>query len=224
LNGRHGLSPARGHAVAAALGLSGQMSELFVNLVTAHHGRDPRTKKSAEKRVQRDLSQLDFYRLSEDSWQLIADWYYFAILELTKLSSCDSSHSYFSKALGLPQQVVSDAIARLLRSNLLKRAKGRLVATNANVAVGDSGMPNDAIRLGHKQTLERAIHAIYNQNLEQRHFSSINFVMSRDALPRAKELIRNFRRELAAEVRKFPAADRVYTLSVQLFDLCPDLE
>jgi uncharacterized protein (TIGR02147 family) len=97
---------------------------------------------------------------------------------------------------------------------LLKKFKGRWISTKINLETSHD-VASAALRKSHKQTLEQAIEALDNVELSQRDITSITMAIDVKKIPLAKEMIRKFRRELAAALETDKRTE-VYNLNVQL--------
>ncbi|MGZ3695672.1 MAG: TIGR02147 family protein, partial [Bdellovibrionota bacterium] len=74
----------------------------------------------------------------------------------------------------------------------------------------------------HRQLLEKALESLDHDPIEKRDFSSITLPMSASQIPYAKERIRQFRRELAAELGQKTNPKEVYNLTVQIYPVSKD--
>jgi uncharacterized protein (TIGR02147 family) len=88
-----------------------------------------------------------------------------------------------------------------------------------NHFANSAGVPSDAVKVYHRQLLERAKSALVFQNVEQRDFSSITVAIDPEDLPKAKEMIRAFRTELDETLSNGKRKKNVYNFSIQLFRL-----
>ena len=114
--------------------------------------------------------------------------------------------------------MVTAAVERMKRLELLEEKNGKLTPTDGFTASPD-GIPSEAIKKFHAQILEKALTAVREQTVEERDFSSVILAVDKQDLPKAKERIKNFRREFDAEFGKAKKKDEVYCLGVQFFRL-----
>ncbi len=98
-------------------------------------GKRPLTKKTAQKilwgldKSPNEISQLvetseqpnvqKFKSLDMDTFHLISEWHYFAILSLTETKDFKSSPAWVAERLGLSKKVAEEALERLLRLGML---------------------------------------------------------------------------------------------------------
>lgn len=66
------------------------------------------------------VKKISYRKLSEDQFNIIADWYHYAILELTHIEGFKGDHKWISNVLGLNIHTVKDAVERLQRVGCLR--------------------------------------------------------------------------------------------------------
>ena len=117
-----------------------------------------------------------------DAFNVIKDWYHFAILELVSLTNFQSDPNWMAAKLNLTSIQVENAIERLIRLGLLKREFGKVVLTNEYTVFGNE-QRSDAIRNFHKQILEKAFIAIEQQNIHRREYSASILAVNGEDIP-----------------------------------------
>jgi len=180
----------------------------------------------AEKQLYSDLLKKlsptkDFSTLTLDRFRIIADWHHFAIYEMVDLKDFEDDAHWIAKRLGdqITPTMVSDAIERLLRLELLARSSnGRLRKSNQSQIFTTTDVPNDALKKFHGQMLEKAIQALKDQNVKERDISSNTMAIDVSKLPEAKKAIRKFQNKIA-ELCESTSGDEVYQLNVQFFKI-----
>lgn len=216
LTGRYGLSREAAIMIANKLGWSEAEITVFCDLVDSEHARAKKKKAEAKSRL--ESGAQDYQQLTLDSFQVISDWYHYAILELTSVQDFESDPKWIAKRLGLSDHVVISAIDRLKRLDLLVEQKGRLRASSGFTA-SPSGVPSDALKKFHRQLLEKALSSIYLQTVEERDISHLILAVRRDQLKEAKDEIKKFRRGFDAKFGTSRKKDEVYCLGVTFFRL-----
>jgi uncharacterized protein (TIGR02147 family) len=217
LNYKRGLSRVAASRMAKNLGLNELETETFLNLVDSVHGRSKQVRGRA-------ATALKLFHCSEantlqyDAFELISDWYNYAVLELIGLANFKNNRSWIARRLDIPEAVVDSVLDRLKRVGLLVEERGKLRAVEA-MTFSTNGIPSEGLKTHHTQILDKAKAAVYLQSVEQRDLSSMTMAIRRADIPRARELIKNFRRELASELESAPGKDAVYTLAIQFFQL-----
>jgi uncharacterized protein (TIGR02147 family) len=156
--------------------------------------------------------------LSIDLYRVIADWYHFAILELTFIEDLQSSPSWIAKELGIPVAEATLAIERLIKLNLLKIESGRYIKTEEQLSTMDKHLTTPALRRNQEQFLEKAIDSLENDPIEERNMSSMTMAIDPDRLPIAKQLIREFNQSLCRFLESGKRR-RVYNLEIALYPI-----
>lgn len=153
--------------------------------------------------------------LEEDEFKLIADWYYLAILNLTRLKTNKADPAWVAERLNIEPYMAIEALERLQRLKFLKIEKGRLVRTTMPLTT-TTEIPSTAIRRHHSQNLLLAEHSLHNVAVDKREFGSVTMAVNMKNLQKAKELLLKTRKKIAALLEEGPTQE-VYTLSFQLF-------
>ena len=113
LRGKRRLTEATIHTLGSALKLSRDEVDAYL----AHHRRWPVADPSADEAT----------RLTRDAAEMIADWYHYAILELTRLESFRADSSWVARVLGISTDEVNVALVRLCHLGLLAMEGSRWV-------------------------------------------------------------------------------------------------
>jgi uncharacterized protein (TIGR02147 family) len=216
LGGRYGLSREAAQKIAKQLGWNEIEISIFCDLVEAEHARAKKKKAEAKSRLASNTRE--YQQLTLDSFQVISDWYHFAILELTMVIDFDSDPKWIARRLGISDHVAVAAIDRLKRLDLLTEEKGVLHATDGFTA-SPSGVPSDALKKFHRQLLEKALSSIYLQNVDERDLSHMIMAIDHNQVSEAKEEIKKFRRRFDDRFGKAAKKDDVYCLGVTFFRL-----
>lgn len=161
---------------------------------------------------------LSLNELAQDSFEVIADWYHFAILELFTIEGFRPTPPYISKRLGISRVEAIDAMARLERLGLIERnaKKGFCLRKGENTTTGFR-YSSGALQKLQTQVLEMAIQALGEVPLEKRDQSTMTMAIDASLLPEAKERIKEFRRNLCGFLQKNRTADSVYQLTIALY-------
>lgn len=165
------------------------------------------------------VGRADYRRLAEDSFTVLANWYHYAILELTKIDGFESNSAWIARKLGLTRAEASEAIARLKRLGFLEEeANGRLHDVSGNVTTVGHEFTNVAFKNMQRQVLQQALAAL-ETDYNQRDQSSMTMAIDSSKLPQAKQMLKKFRRDLSKFLESGPCRDDVYQLSLSLFPL-----
>jgi uncharacterized protein (TIGR02147 family) len=219
LRGKCGLSELSARRLANELSLSENEAIIFINQVIVKHSRSKAEREKAMK-VLESLRELhSFDEIALDAFKIIADWYHFAILELTEVEGFRSNVAWIAKRLNLSSKITKEAVERLFDTGLLaKKPTGDWYQTEAILAT-PSGIPSSEIKKHHRQILAKADDALINIPIEERDFSAMTLAVSESQLEEIKKEIKDFRRQLAKKINQSETKERVYCLSIQFFPL-----
>ncbi|MEQ1878918.1 MAG: DUF4423 domain-containing protein [Bdellovibrionia bacterium] len=155
--------------------------------------------------------------IEEDTFRLIADCYYLAVLNLAKIKSNRAQPGWIARRLGIKETDAKQALVRLERLGLIQIKDGRLIRTAQTLST-TRDVPSSAIKRHHSQNLVLAERSLMNDPVELREFSSATIVVDPRKLPRAKNLLMSAKRRVAKVLEEGEPSE-VYVLSFQLFPL-----
>ena len=216
INGKVGLSEERAVKIAERLGFSASDRELFVNLVLSEHSRSAVIKKLSQQRVQQRNEFLT--HIDEDTFKLISDWHYAAIMEILISSKMPHDANTFAKRLGISPDLVASSLERLERLNLIEKKDDRWVCMHGSQTTA-ADIPSEAVRSFHKQVINKAMDSIEKQPVENRDISSLMVSINKNQIPLVKQRLESFRRSLMIELETASDRESVYCLALQFFEI-----
>jgi uncharacterized protein (TIGR02147 family) len=164
----------------------------------------------------------NYQRIDEDQLDVIADWYHYAILELTYLADFKSDAGWVAKRLGLSPTEARVAIDRLFRMGFLlktKRGNWEDSSKDGKLTHISPGITSAAARKHQIQLLDLSKKAVQEVDIQKRNHTSMTMAIHLDDLPAAIERIALFRRQFAEEFQSKRKAEEVYQLQIGLFPL-----
>ncbi|MDH4469339.1 MAG: TIGR02147 family protein [Bacteriovoracaceae bacterium] len=169
----------------------------------------PTTKTKKEKNVR---------ELALDAFQVIADWYHYAIFELITVKGFKNDSKWIAKTLSISSTEVSIALERLVRLDLIKiDSSGKLTQGTPLVTTTGNPYTATAFRKLQHQVLGKASAALEEIPMELRDQSSMTFAINTKQLNEAKKRIKNFRRGLCDYLQKTKDRDAVYQLGISFY-------
>lgn len=163
-----------------------------------------------------DKSQKRILEMKEDQFRMIADWYHFGILALSKLKNTKGDPRWVARQLGISFEDAHQAMLRLIRLQILEtKPKLKQICEPIEVA---SDVPSEAIRKFHKQNLNLAAEKLESIPNHLREFQSISLALHPQQMKSLKKLIDQFL-EQASEMENTEKAQAIYNLNVQLFPI-----
>lgn len=170
--------------------------------------------------LSKDNSQ-DFYQISMDTFSVLADWYHFAILELTFVSNFKSDAKWIAGQIGISATEAKSAIERLLRLGLLTTQNGSLKKSHESITNHTGINTSVARRTLQKQIITKALAAVDEIPQDVKDITSITMAIDPKNLDQAREVIKKFRRDLCT-LMETGSQSRVYNLAIQLYPISKD--
>lgn len=212
LNQKHIPSIKAAHRLVGRLDLSPEEQVQFVNSVA----------QALQRRQSRNASPVNspapVHELSLDAFRIIADWYHYALLELSFTRSNSADPRHIARVLGLSSSEAKLALDRLLSLDLIEVIDGKLHKTEVQLTTADKALTAPALRRRQKQILEKSIHSLENDPIEDRNHTAMTMAIDPRKIPHAKAMIQNFTNDLMKYLESGERT-RVYELSIGLFPL-----
>jgi plasmid maintenance system antidote protein VapI len=163
--------------------------------------------------------EYDFLEKKLDSQ--ISSWKFDAILELLQVQDFESNPKYVGKKLGLNVVEATTLIKLLQKLNLIKTDKNNrwIDNTTGNYTNALPCETNESRRQHQKELLLKSIESLDECPVTLRDHSSMTLAIHTQDLPKAREIIKKFRREFDKELGKRNSKDSVYQLTVSFFPL-----
>lgn len=205
--------------VASKLKLPEDKRKWFCASAGAASARSAKEKAEFNKRITEYKRETKkFGEIQLEYFKVIADWFHFAILELTYHKEFVNSEAWIAQQLGITKVETQVAIDRMKKLGLITEKDGKLIDTFKFLAT-PSDVPSTALRQFHTQLMKKAIEALHEQDVLNREISSNIFSISKEKLPEFKDKIRDFRRDVERFASEATEKDAVYCLGIQFHEL-----
>ncbi len=166
----------------------------------------------------------DFRTLALDAFTIVADWYHFAILELTYTASFRYDGPTVARQFGITETEASEALERLVRVGLLaQNPDGTWGKSTRFLTLFTPGQTSPALKELQRQVISLALRAVDTVPQEEKDITSMTMAIDVDRLPEARQLITKFRRDLSAFLEDGEQT-RVYHLGIQLYPVSQNEE
>jgi uncharacterized protein (TIGR02147 family) len=219
LSGKKSLSVEMALRIAMKIELTDTETQYLCLSVQLEQEEDQSLREELLKRLSSIDASCTVHDLSLDLFKIIADWYHFAILELTHVSGLRLSAAVAAQSLGISKLDAEVAIERLERLELLERdQKGRYKKAQ-NYILSQSQTPNAALKRYHRGILEKAIESIDAQTPKQRMSATDILPIDSKYLKEVDKLSQEFTSAVFKLSEKSSVKDSVYALSVHFFKL-----
>lgn len=171
------------------------------------------------ERLKKMRGQENYQVLDFNQFKLIANWYVYVVRELIGSPGFREDPILISKRLRgkVTPTEIKGAIEALQSVGLVKRDEsGRLQLVEENIET-TNGIPSEAIQEHHRSMMNRAIEALTEQVVKDRHMHSLTFrfdpIHSEEVQKKIIEFVKQINEEYESK-----ASDRVYQLNLQFFE------
>lgn len=210
--------------LSSVLSFSPEEGYYFNLLILKQNALSPDEQSIYKNLLEKIKKNDDFKTLTLDEFKFIANWYHIAILEMSTLPDFRATPEWISKRLRfkISETEISEAIRILINLELLIYCPAKLcLVRSAQILKTPNDIPSEAIQLFHMQSLENASQAIRSSQIEEREFSSYTMNIDKSKIPLAKEMMRNFQRELANHLESSDGQN-TFQFQMQFFSLTND--
>lgn len=208
ISGKRPITSEQADKIADRLGLNLQRRTEFLTLANR------RIEKQFDTAEPTSHSDAKFRQLSADAFNVVADWYHFAILSLMDLDDFEMNAAWIGARLGIPKSTAQGALKRLKNLGLIEKVSG-IWQKRESQHMTTHDVPSAALKISHRQTLQQAIEALDEVPIELRDITSITMAVNPKTIPEVKRLIKSFRRKVAS-VMEASEKTEVYNLNIQL--------
>jgi uncharacterized protein (TIGR02147 family) len=205
-----------------SLVLSGKrrLSKQAITKLADHLGLDPNHRQALVQSRKGHLPE-NFETLPLDTFEVISDWYHYAILSLLELPEARLEARWIAKQLGIPVLNAKLAIERLQRLSLVEEISPGQWRQSGKPLKVDNTISTVATRKFHKQLLARAAESVDKDPIPVRDFSSMTFALDPSQVEYARQRLRDFRRQLVAELEVKGTPSAVFHFTMQLYPVTP---
>jgi uncharacterized protein (TIGR02147 family) len=206
LNEKRTLTPKKAQTIATKLFSDGETRQRFLSSLPE--------KPAPEKSVVKHLKHTNSYALTQDTFQVIADWQHYAILNLVETSNFEHSYKHISERLGISAKTAKDSVERLLRIGLLRFVNKKWQRTREQVTTSFDHA-STALKHSHRQTLEQTIECIEGVAITDRELISCTLAFDPADMDVAKKQIRAFASSFKQVLPRRNKSE-VYNMNIQL--------
>jgi len=213
LRGKRKLGLKAALKISRAMGLNPAETKHLLHISQLERSREW----NIETRLTTDPVPMKSASLDNDVFHLLSEWFYLAVLNLIDTVDFRWNSIWIAKRLGITRTQAKNAMERLIRLGLVRKANGRVMGTNEMLFSTD-GVPSEAVRQYHRQLLGKALAALDFQPVQERDITGIGFACDPRDLEAIRREILEFQEKLVAKYRKGKHTE-VYHLEVALFRL-----
>ena len=219
VQGHRNLTKEKIPELAAAFKLTPREIEYFQIIVALSQCDGHQEQKALLDKIQTVFKNGLFSAIDEAGAEIFRDWYYPAIREIVTLADCDHTPKWMAERLGIKVEDAEAAVETLLRLGFLRRgADGKLERSEPSVGTANEKTYPMLLNAWHLKMLERGFNAMPLASAD-RHFEGLTVSVPKTLMPRLRESIERFFRELDVFVESQDVRDEVYHLQLALFPL-----
>lgn len=171
------------------------------------------------------VKKSKFEILEDDQFQLIARWYYYALMELFEtlpfkkaFEKNPENYKWAARKLGVSVQEVRIAFERLLRLKMIEHIAGEWRETSSGILSSISDNKTTKARRSHqKELLDQAKLAMEKIEPSMRDQSSMTMAINTNDIENVKDLVKDFRRQVSGYLNAGENKNEVYNLSISFF-------
>ena len=196
-------------SVVDKLGLSPKEAQLFLADLSS-----VRTKLSHIS-----ISETAEVTLSEERhFRLIAEWEYYAVLNLLETKDVFTSENQIADRLGLDIKRAKFVLSDLISEKMVKKDQRGCFIRSINHLTTTKDIPSRALKIAHREALQLAEEKLEQTDIDARFYSASTISIDKLKLNAAKELMREFRQKMK-HFMKEGETDEVYQFNMQFFPL-----
>jgi uncharacterized protein (TIGR02147 family) len=221
LRSKKNLSFIKAQSIAGALKLGRKETEIFLLLVQIEHTNDPGLKFDLMKKLHALGGGNKASHISVEQFRVVSDWYHYAILSLADVPSFNFTKDAIplvARTLGITVVEAHNAVRRLETLEMIEWLNGRCFSREKNFLV-QAKTPEPALRLHHKQLLQKAIDSIVNQSPNEKYMASETVAIDSSKLEEFTAITEDYLNKIIDLANSSDAKDHVYQLGVQFFRL-----
>jgi uncharacterized protein (TIGR02147 family) len=159
-------------------------------------------------------------QLASDTATIIADWYHYAILELTRLRDFKADSRWIARVLGITADEVNIAVTRLTRLGLLEMVgRDQWIDRAGDLTAGLAHFNRAAVERLSEQVRQLLVRALGMSQPGCCEHSTTALALSISSVPNVLERIAHFRKELITLLEQDPVRDDVYQLEINFFPI-----
>mgnify|MGYP001460790495 CR=1 FL=1 len=164
--------------------------------------------------------EREFENIDQDRFQIIKDWYHYAILNLMRTKDFKAKPHWIAKRLGISLGQAQSAIENLKAAQFLEIKDGQWIDKSSGFTTHlNNKKYSEAAKQNQQQLFHLAAAAIENVDFQVRNHTGSTIAVAKEELDEIKDFITLFRKEFIQRFDKSKDADEVYHLSVGLFPL-----
>ncbi len=221
MDGNRNLTPDSLPKVCKAFDLNEKECGFFQQLVHFNQAKDFQSKEDAYLKLKQSRQDLSLQHLDHAQMEYLENWYHVAIREMVEFPDFNEDPLWIQQRLGKEIKIsdIKKSLVLLESLGLLERnAEGKLKSKQKAVSTGNEIASLAAFRF-HQGMISKAKDSLQTTAAEDRDISSLTLALSQEKFLEIKKRLQDFRKEILNIVQDEQAAETVYQLNFQLFNI-----
>ena len=211
LSGKRGLASVQARHIAKRLYKTEKEKLEFYRLVLESENKN--------KKCPAIIPEYDFILNEQQHYKLIAEWEYYAILNLVELKNTKSDPEYFAKRLNIAIKRAERVIVDLIEMGFLNHdQEGHYYRTKKKLNTSTE-TASSALKAAHCQEFELAKESLLKDAIDLRAFYSATVQTDVVKLKAAKKLSIKYLNQLMKLLESSESKTEVYQIGIQIFPL-----
>jgi len=220
MKGRKNFSERTARQVAEKLKLSGRKVRYFQTLVHFETTKDEELKLLLAGQLRVLNPKLrEHFEVSVDQFNLIADWYNAAILEMTYLKDQPMDPESVAQRLDISITQAKESLNLLQKLDLLDPLGNQRFQKKKSQFLFQSEISNQALRKYHHDMLAKAQTSLQTQSPKEKMVGSETIPLNIEDLQEAKDIIEGCFQQILELSKRSQNKTDVYHLGIQMFRL-----
>jgi uncharacterized protein (TIGR02147 family) len=221
MDGDRNLSDESSIRYAEALGLAGDDAQYFCELVRFGQAKTTRERSAAYRRLTEYRGYQRAHRLDAKQDRYHSEWYVPAVRELFACVGFRPEPRWIAAQMvpAITERQAAEALAVLEELGLITRDETGVLRRSEQVVSTGAETSGVHIVNYHRTMMDKAMQSIDVVPREERDISSVTLCMPAGSLPRLKERVQAFRKEIIAMEAEVGAGEQVVHVSIQVFPL-----
>lgn len=170
-------------------------------------------------RFTRPKVKREYNRIEDSTLNLISDWKHLAVLEILTLKDFDPTETNIGAKLGFTRQETSELLRALKDHGFITEEKGKFRVLGQYISWTNNLVTSETRRLLQQKIVEKSLESLKTISFEHRDHSSVTLALNKRLMPKYKEILSRFRKQLIELLQANDEFDEVYQLSIALFPL-----
>lgn len=215
---KRGISENLAKKMVGNMTLTHHEKQKFLTSVETCFARAKKKKAAAAEKMTKISRYADAVVLHHDPANSITHWTHVVVYELVANQRINSA-ALLAQKLNLPIEQINGIIRQLCDLKIFTLSSDGVISTTASAIHTLNDIPAEAIVKYHASVAEKAAQAVKSQPILEREFQNLVISFSKDQMPGAKQMIRDFISEFSAKYYTEQKDTEVFSLAINFFSL-----